>query len=68
MLQRLKTRPIVHEDLTSPQAQEAIGDYDLAQAYNNIVAFDGWVGEKLADLEKSGEFENTVIFVFSDHG
>jgi arylsulfatase A-like enzyme len=40
----------------------------LAQAYNNIVALDGWVGEKLEELEKSGELENTVIFVFSDHG
>jgi arylsulfatase A-like enzyme len=40
----------------------------LAQAYNQIVAFDGWVGEKIDQLEKAGELENTVIFVFSDHG
>jgi predicted phage terminase large subunit-like protein len=36
MLQTLRKRPIVHEDLTSPQAQEAIGAYDLAKAYDNF--------------------------------
>ena len=36
MLQSLRKRPIVHEDFTSPQAQEAIGSYDLALAYNNF--------------------------------
>jgi N-sulfoglucosamine sulfohydrolase len=40
----------------------------LAQAYNNLVAFDGWVGEKLNELEKSGELDRTIIFLFSDHG
>ena len=27
---------IIHEDITSPQAQEAIGIYDLAKAYDNF--------------------------------
>jgi arylsulfatase A-like enzyme len=40
----------------------------LAQAYNNLVAFDGWLGEKLDELENSGELDRTVIFCFSDHG
>jgi hypothetical protein len=39
MLHRLKK--IVHEDLTSPQAQEAIGDFDLAEAYNNFWHYRG---------------------------
>lgn len=40
----------------------------LAQAYNNLVAFDGWVGEKLEELDQSGEAGRTVVFLFSDHG
>jgi arylsulfatase A-like enzyme len=40
----------------------------LAKAYNNFVALDKWVGEKLDELEKSGEAENTIVFLFSDHG
>ena len=40
----------------------------LAQTYNNIAAMDSWVGEKLAELEKAGLLDSTVIFFFSDHG
>ena len=40
----------------------------LAQTYNNIVAMDGWVGQKLDELEKAGLLDSTIIFFFSDHG
>lgn len=40
----------------------------MAQSYNNIVAMDTWVGEQLADLERDGLLDSTIIFFFSDHG
>ena len=40
----------------------------LAQTYNNIVAMDKWVGEKLAELDKQGLRDSTVVIFFSDHG
>lgn len=40
----------------------------LAQTYNNIVAMDEWVGERLSELEQDGLLDSTIIFFFSDHG
>ena len=40
----------------------------MAQTYNNIVAMDQWVGERLAELERDGLLDSTIIFFFSDHG
>lgn len=41
---------------------------DIARFYSNISEMDDWVGEKLDELEASGELENTIIFFWSDHG
>ena len=40
----------------------------LAQTYNNIVAMDAWVGEKLKELDQFGLRDSTVVMFFSDHG
>jgi arylsulfatase A-like enzyme len=40
----------------------------VAHSYNNIVAMDAWVGERLAELEHDGLLDSTIIFFFSDHG
>jgi hypothetical protein len=40
----------------------------LAQTYNNIVAMDRWLGERLAELEADGLADSTIVFFFSDHG
>jgi arylsulfatase A-like enzyme len=40
----------------------------LAQTYNNIAAMDKWVGEKLAELDKHGLRDSTVVIFYSDHG
>lgn len=40
----------------------------LARTYNNIAAMDGWIGDRLAELEAADLLESTAIFVFSDHG
>ena len=40
----------------------------LAQTYNNIVAMDAWVGERLAEVEKEGLLDSTIVVFFSDHG
>jgi arylsulfatase A-like enzyme len=40
----------------------------VAQTYNNIVAMDAWLGDRLAELEKSAMADSTIVFFFSDHG
>ncbi len=40
----------------------------LARTYDNIAAMDAWVGRQLAQLEKAGLADSTVVFFFSDHG
>ncbi|MCH8863594.1 MAG: sulfatase [Proteobacteria bacterium] len=39
-----------------------------ASHLQQISEMDGWVGEQLAELEASGEAENTIVFFYSDHG
>ncbi|MCG8700541.1 MAG: sulfatase [Bacteroidales bacterium] len=41
---------------------------DFARNYSNIEELDQQVGKILGDLHASGEYENTYIFFFSDHG
>ena len=41
---------------------------DLARMYTNIEKMDQQVGELLDRLKKEGEYDNTYIFFFSDHG
>ena len=42
--------------------------HDWAQYYDKITAMDAQVGKILADLDASGERENTIVFYYSDHG
>jgi len=39
-----------------------------AAYYNCMLRLDGCVGELLAELKKSGKFENTIIIYIGDHG
>ena len=39
-----------------------------ARYYDLITAFDKKVGEHIAELEEAGLLENTVVFVWGDHG
>lgn len=41
---------------------------DWARYYDNVTAMDIWFGEKLKELDDSGEAANTVVFFWSDHG
>ena len=42
--------------------------HDWAQYYDKVEDMDTFVGKILADLEKSGQAENTIVFYYSDHG
>lgn len=42
--------------------------HDWAQYYDKVEEMDRRVGEILAELEASGEMENTIVFYYSDHG
>jgi len=41
---------------------------NIAKMYDNIARYDSVVGTILAELEKEGELENTIIFFWGDHG
>ena len=41
---------------------------NIAKMYDNIARLDSVVGVLLAELEKEGELENTIIFFWGDHG
>lgn len=41
---------------------------DLVQLYEDITAMDYRVGEILANIEKAGLKDNTIVFFFGDHG
>ncbi|MDE2829071.1 MAG: sulfatase [Gemmatimonadota bacterium] len=40
----------------------------LARHYDNIADNDTWVGEMLQQLEDDGLADNTIVFIWSDHG
>jgi N-sulfoglucosamine sulfohydrolase len=42
--------------------------HDWAQYYDKVEDMDKQVGEVLAELEKAGLAENTIVFYYSDHG
>ncbi|MFO1022467.1 MAG: sulfatase-like hydrolase/transferase [Planctomycetales bacterium] len=56
-----KTLPPYYPD--TPLVREDWGRY-----FDLVTAMDRWFGEKLAELEASGEAENTIVFFWSDHG
>jgi N-sulfoglucosamine sulfohydrolase len=41
---------------------------NLAKMYDNTVRLDSVVGALLAELEKEGEADNTIVFFWGDHG
>jgi arylsulfatase A-like enzyme len=41
---------------------------DVARFYTNVSEMDDWVGERIRELEASGELQNTIIMFWSDHG
>ena len=53
--------PVYHPDL--PEIRQEWADY-----YDAVTLMDQRVGERLRELEESGEAENTIVVYFSDHG
>ena len=41
---------------------------DWANYHDNITTLDHWIAKHLADLEKAGLADNTIVFFYSDHG
>jgi arylsulfatase A-like enzyme len=42
--------------------------HDWAQYYDNITTMDGQAGELLAELQKDGLADDTIVFFYGDHG
>lgn len=72
----------VTKDLTSDQRQDAkqlttlppyypdtpVTREDWKRNYELITAMDAWAGDLINELKQAGEYENTIIFFWSDHG
>ena len=63
-------RPIAAKDVTVPgqYPDTLLVRQHLANHYNSIQRTDQEVGETIARLKADGLWENTIIFLFSDHG
>jgi len=48
--------------------EDSVVRQDVARNYSNIELLDKQIGEKLDKLKKSGLYDKTIIFFFSDHG
>ena len=40
----------------------------IAKLYDNVSAYDDFVGKRIKELEEQGLLENTIIFLWGDHG
>jgi uncharacterized sulfatase len=58
---KLKTLPPYYPD--TPRVRE-----DWKRNYELITAMDAWVGNHITALKEAGEYENTIIVYWSDHG
>ena len=72
----------VTADLTQAQRQDAtklttlppyypdtaVTREDWKRNYELITAMDAWAGDLIAQLKAAGEYENTIVFFWSDHG
>ena len=67
-----KTTPVIHDPSKvklppyHPDTPEI--RHDWAQYYDRITELDSQIGEALAELEREGLAENTIVFYYSDHG
>ncbi|MEM6279818.1 MAG: sulfatase-like hydrolase/transferase [Verrucomicrobiota bacterium] len=41
---------------------------DWKRNYELITAFDHWVGERLTEVKEAGEWDNTIVLLWTDHG
>lgn len=41
---------------------------DIARQYDNVQLMDAWVGERMAELEREGVLDNTIVIWTTDHG
>lgn len=66
----VRSKAVTPEDVKVPPyyPDTATVRKTLAQTYNNIVAMDGWVGDRLKELDDEGVADSTVVIFFSDHG
>lgn len=62
-----RTRP---EDVVLPAyyPDTSIVRADIARHYDNIQLMDAWVGERMAELEREGVLDKTIVIWTTDHG
>ncbi len=53
--------PAYHPD--APEVRQ-----DWAQYYDKLTEMDGMAGERLAEMEAAGLFDDTIVFYWGDHG
>ena len=69
---RRKQHTLIHDPAKAPlppfQPDTPEVRHDWAQYYDNITLMDTKLGKLIAELEASGEAENTIIMHYGDHG
>lgn len=74
---RSVTKDLTKEQRQDPEALSTLPPYypdtpitreDWKRNYELITAMDAWAGGLIEELKESGEYENTIIFFWSDHG
>lgn len=62
-----RTRP---EDVVVPPyyPDTPVVRADIARHYDNIQLMDAWVGERMAELEREGVLDTTIVIWTTDHG
>ncbi len=71
---KIRSRP--HEATTDPTTLKLAPFWpdlpeireDLGQYYDNIHNMDTWFQNKLDELERAGQKDNTIVFFYGDHG
>ncbi len=71
------TKDLLPEQRQNPAALTTLPPYypdtpgvreDWKRYYELVTAMDAWAGRLVAELKESGEWENTVVMFWSDHG
>lgn len=60
--------PVALETLPPYYPDTPVVREDWKRNYELITAMDAWAGERIAELKEAGEWENTIVLFWSDHG
>ena len=68
--ERDKKRTVALEDVIVPRYIPDLPEVrnDISWNMDAVILMDKWIGQKIEELKEKGEYDNTIIFFYSDHG